>query len=348
MYRQLTGNHNWINVTALAPGLLVAALVAGVAMGIDHFERGLFGQPIIEGLVAAIIVGMLVRNVVRMPAVVGVGAGFAAKEVLEFAVLLLGASVDARQVFAAGPLLLGVIATGVIGSILFSYVFGRAVGLSGNLALLVAVGNSICGNSAIAALAPVIKSNKRDIASSIALTAVIGVGLVLSLPLLMPLANLSFYEYGVVAGMTVYAVPQVIAASFPVSEISGEVATLVKLLRVLFLGPVVLAFGLLMRARGARAGTAQGQRPALVPWFIVGFLVLAALRFIGIIPAAGITVAQESSRILTVVAMAGLGLAVDLAMLRQAGPRVAVAALGSLIFLLLLSLTLILTLGVAG
>lgn len=185
-----------------------------------------------------------------MPAKVDRGAAFAAKQLLEVAVLLLGATIDVRQVLTAGPLLLMAIAVGVVGSIAVSYALGRLLGLHKKLALLMAVGNSICGNSAIAAVASVIRADKKDVASSIALTAVVGVVVVLTLPLLAPLAHLTFYQYGVLTGMTVYAVPQVIAASFPVSQFSGEVATLVKLVRVMFLGPVVLFFGIALRNTG--------------------------------------------------------------------------------------------------
>ncbi|MHB1005959.1 MAG: YeiH family protein [Chloroflexota bacterium] len=328
--------------TKIAPGLAVTGLVALAALGVDTFERRLIGQPVVEGLVAAILIGMLVRNVVALPAAVDAGASYAAKQVLEFGVLLLGATIDARQVLAAGPLVLVAIAVGVTCSIGISYSIGRTLGLHGRLALLVAVGNSICGNSAIAAIAPVIRAEKKDVASSIALTAIIGVVLVLSLPLLVPLAGLTFYQYGVVAGMTVYAVPQVIAASFPVSQLSGQVATFVKLLRVLLLGPVVLVASLAVRARGQSGQAAPGaKRPALVPWFIAGFLILGTLRFLGFVPAPAVGLAQESSRLITVLAMAGLGLGVEFGALRKAGPRVAAAVLASLAFLLTFSLLLV-------
>ncbi|MHB1415604.1 MAG: YeiH family protein [Chloroflexota bacterium] len=331
----------------LVPGLIAVIAIGAVAVGVDSLERGILGQPVIEALVAAIIIGMLVRNLFPLPRGVEVGAGFAAKELLEFAVLLLGLTIDVRQVLSAGPALLLGIAVVVTGGIVFSYLFGRALGLPSKLAVLVAVGNSICGNSAIAAVAPVIRPTKNDVASSIALTALIGVVVVLSLPLLLPLAGLTFYQYGVLAGMTVYAVPQVMAASFPVSQLSGEVAMLVKLLRVLFLGPVVLFFSLADRARGGQVG-ATGKRPALVPWFIVGFVVLAAVRFTGAVPAPVISATQETSRLLTVLAMAGLGLGVEFAAIRKVGPRVAAAAVGSLVFLISLSLSLIVIFHVAG
>jgi uncharacterized integral membrane protein (TIGR00698 family) len=330
----------------LLPGLALAAAVSGMAVGIDHLQRATLGQAIIEALVAALLLGVLVRNALPLPAATEAGAGFAAKQVLEVAVLLLGATINARQVLAAGPLLLAAIGVGVVGSIVVSYSIGRALGLHGKLALLIAVGNSICGNSAIAAVAPVIRAEKKDVVSSIALTAIVGVVVVLALPLLVPLARLSFYQYGVLAGMTVYAVPQVIAVSFAVSPLSGQVATLVKLVRVLFLGPVVLTFSLAARRTG-QAG-AGGRRPALVPWFIAGFLALAALRLAGLVPAPAVAAAGQVSSTLTILAMAGLGLGVDMASLRKVGPRVGIAVGGSLTFLILLSLTLIHMLQIHG
>ena len=132
-----------------------------------------------------------------------------------------------------------------VGGLLYSQMARRWLawlgerGLVRTGAALVAIGNSICGNSAIAALAPVIGAEKKDVASAIGLTAVIGVLLVLGLPMLIAPFMLSNYQYGVLAGMSVYAVPQVVAAAFPVSELSGNVATLVNLTRVLLLGPAV-------------------------------------------------------------------------------------------------------------
>jgi uncharacterized integral membrane protein (TIGR00698 family) len=330
----------------LGPGIALAAVIGLAAIAVEGLERSLIGHTVIEALVAAILIGMLVRNVVRLPAALDAGAGYAAKQVLELAVLLLGATIDLRQVLAAGPVLLLAIAAGVLGGIGVSYSLGRALGLHSKLAVLVAVGNSICGNSAIAAVAPVIRADKKDVASSIALTALIGVVVVLSLPLSIALVGLSHYQYGVLAGMTVYAVPQVIAASFPVSQFSGEVATLVKLVRVLFIGPVVLGFSLLSRRLESR--DAGDRRPALVPWFIVGFVALAALRFVGVIPAAEAQVVKDASRLMTILAMAGLGLGVEFAAVRRVGPRVALAVCGSLAFLIALSLTLIAQLHIAG
>ena len=110
------------------------------------------------------------------------------------------------------------------------------------MAVLIACGNSICGNSAIAAVAPVIGADSDDVASSISFTAVLGVVVVLVLPLLVPILQLSLTQYGVLAGLTVYAVPQVLAATLPIGALSNQVGTVIKVARVLMLGPVLLGF----------------------------------------------------------------------------------------------------------
>ena len=335
----------WTAGPVWLPGIVLAIVVAGLSLVLAEVETRALGHPLIEALVLALLVGVAVRNVLpkAQAAPFQPGAALAAKQILEVGVALLGASVYVPAIVAAGPALLVVIAGGVALGIAVSTAIGRALGLSPKLAVLVAVGNSICGNSAIAAVAPVIRAEKKDVASAIGLTAVIGVGLVLGLPLLVVPLALSHYQYGVVAGMSVYAVPQVVAAAFPVSQLSGEVATLVKLTRVLLLGPVVVVMGLLFRGGAAKRGVA-----AYLPWFVLAFLALAAIRSVGLLPDAVANPAREASRLLTILAMAGLGFGVELAAVRTVGPRVGAAVIGSLLFLAVFTITMIHVLGVNG
>ena len=329
---------------AAGPGLLLAAALALLASALAAGERAVVGQMLLEPLVLALLLGVVARTLVRSPDRFGPGTGFAAKQLLEIGVALLGAAVDLRQMFAAGPALAVLVLAGVAGGLAVSYGAGRILGLTSTLAVLVAVGNSICGNSAIAAVAPVIRADKKDVASAIGLTAVLGVCLVLLLPISLTLFALSSYQYGVLAGMSVYAVPQVIAAAFPVSQLAGEVATLVKLMRVMLLGPVVLLFAVLYRG-GAGA---QRSWKTYLPPFVLVFLVLAALRSLGILPGALAGPAQDASRVLTTVAMAGLGFGVDLAAVRKVGPRVGAAVIISLAFMVGLALMLIRALAIGG
>ena len=344
----------------LVPGLLLCVAVTVVASLLQAAEVRLAGEPYLEALVLAILLGVAIRTAWTPGARFRAGIGFSARTLLEVAVVLLGASVSARTVMALGPALLGGIVLVVAVAIASSYAICRALGLPRRMAILVACGNSICGNSAIAAVAPVIGADGDDVASSIAFTAVLGVVVVLLLPLLVPILAMSLTQYGVLAGLTVYAVPQVLAATLPIGALSNQVGTVVKLVRVLMLGPVVLALSLLTRRlrdepdEAAPAVTAGDRprrgRPALhelVPWFIVGFLLVLALRSAGVIPAGLLRPLALAANLLTTVSMAALGLGVDVRVVAQAGVRVTAAVTLSLLVLGAISLGLIRALGVA-
>jgi uncharacterized integral membrane protein (TIGR00698 family) len=204
---------------------------------------------------------------------------------------------------------------------------------------------------AIAAIAPVIGAENDEIASSISFTAVLGVVVVLGLPLLVPILHLSLTQYGVLAGLTVYAVPQVVAATLPVGALSNQVGTLIKLVRVLMLGPVVLCLSLLS-SLGWRPGDNRPNRgPRLrdmVPWFIAGFVFLIVIRSLGLIPHTLVPAVTEMATLLTSIAMAGLGLGVELPAIARTGMRVTLAVTASLIVLGIMSYALICMVGVSG
>lgn len=336
----------WRNVPLLLPGLVLAAAVGFCGYWMEEAEATLAGTRVLEALVIALLVGVCVRNFGALSEQFLPGATFASKHVLEFAVLLLGATIEIQTVVNAGWYLLAAISYGVLIGLAASYALGRAFGLPSRLAYLVAVGNSICGNSAIGAVAPVIKAERDEVASAIGLTAVAGVAMVVALPLLAGPLHLSDYCYGIVVGMSVYAVPQVVTAAFAVSELSGQVATLVKLVRVIFLGPVVVGTGLYMRLKGDHSGTVH--RSQVVPWFVVGFFALLALRSAGALPDASVSSAGILSRVLTIVAIAGLGLSVDLRALRSVCVRVGATSVLSMALLVGLSMFLISWLGLRG
>jgi uncharacterized integral membrane protein (TIGR00698 family) len=329
------------SIPRLAPGIAVALAVALLGEAL-HLAQVRVGHLILDALVLAILLGMAIRSLRPLPDAWAPGIAFSAKTLLEIAIVLLGASVDFREVARGGPLLVVGIGLTVAATLVVGSWIGRLAGLEPKHALLVAFGNAICGNSAIAALAPVIGARREHVASAIAFTAVLGVAVVVGLPFLVPVAHLTDYQYGVVAGLTVYAVPQVLAAAFPVSALSGQVGTLVKLVRVLFLGPVLVGFSLMAR-REERRAPAAGAPPrfellTLLPWFVIGFVLLSVLRTVGVLPAAEAAPLRTASHWLTLVAMAALGLGVDVRGLRHVGRPVILTVLASLALLLVLSL----------
>ena len=344
---------------SMLPGLLLCVGVALAAEIVEAGERVAFGRAPLEALVVAILLGAVLRTAIPPAARFDRGIRVGAVEVLEVAVALLGASVPLGALAALGPALAGGIVAIVIGAIGLGYGLGRALGLGPAAATLIACGNAICGNSAIAAIAPAIRASADDIAVSVAFTAVLGVAVVLLLPALIPILGLDARQYGILAGLTVYAVPQVLAAAAPAGPVAIGLGTLVKLVRVMLLGPVVLALTLAM-ARGATArdavvpdGQAEGQGPgqgqgreqgrpqaaaprrtALVPPFILVFLALAVARGCGLLPHVLLGPASHLASALTILAMAGLGLGVDARRVRAAGPRViatVVTSLGALV-----------------
>jgi uncharacterized integral membrane protein (TIGR00698 family) len=326
-------------VQAVLPGLLLCGIVTLAARGLEGVEALLFGRAWLESLVLAILLGTAIRTLRGPDARLEPGIQFGAKLLLEIAVVLLGASVSAGALLQNGLRLIAGIAAVVVLAILISYGIGRRFGLPRKMALLIACGNSICGNSAIAAVAPVIEADGQDVAASIAFTAVLGVGVVLGLPLLVGALSLTQAEYGVFAGLTVYAVPQVLAATCSVSASSAHIGTLVKLVRVLMLGPVVLVLSLLRRGRSPLALS------QLVPWFIMGFLLLLWMRSMDWVPHALLAPAHTAADGLTVMSMAALGLGVDARAVVRAGGRVAAVVVGSLVGLAGISLGLIRLLG---
>jgi uncharacterized integral membrane protein (TIGR00698 family) len=335
----------------LLPGIALCVAITIVALLLQTIEVGLVGQPYLEALVLAILIGVAIRSAWKPGPRWTQGIDFSAKLLLEIAIVMLGASVSAATILALGPILIVGIACIVAVAIACSYLIAGALGLPQRMSILIACGNSICGNSAIAAIAPVIGADSDDVASSISFTAVLGVVVVLGLPLLVPVLQLSLTQYGVLAGLTVYAVPQVLAATLPIGELSNQVGTVIKLVRVLMLGPVVLVFSLLagkLRTPSARPAAAKRgpQLQELVPWFIVGFLVVLIVRSLGLIPQPLLPTITRAAAILTTVAMAALGLGVDVRAVARTGARVTLAVTASLIVLGIMSYGLIRLVGI--
>ncbi|HEY1071796.1 YeiH family protein [Brevundimonas sp.] len=326
----------------LLPGVLLSAGIGAVAYGLQLIETSLFGHPWIESLVLAILMGAALRLIWTPSSLWAPGIAFSAKTLLEVAVALLGATVSGAAVMALGPVMLlaivGVVALAIVGG----YALGRAFGLPPAMALLVACGNAICGNSAIAAVAPVIEAEGQDVAAAIGFTAVLGILVVLLVPVVGALMGFDATRVGVLAGLTVYAVPQVLAAAAPAGMLAVQTGAIVKLVRVLMLGPVCLVLGLM------RSGKVESARPKLhhmAPWFILVFLILMGLRSAGLIPEVVLPPLQAGVTSMTLIAMAALGLMVDPRAVVRAGPRVAaVAALSALLIGALALVTIVLIL----
>lgn len=320
------------------PGIAFCVVIGAIAWVVAEIEKSIIDRAVIDALVIALLFGILAKNLLPVPANVGPGGKYASKQLLEASVLLLGASVALQDIASSGTSLLLLILVAVFGGLAVAWIIGHKIlGLSSRLAVLVGVGNSICGNSAVAAVAPVIKATPNEVAAAIGISAILGVGQILILPFFAPVFDLNDVQYGILAGISVYAVPQVVAASFAVSSVSGQSGTLVKMVRVLLLGPMIILLGILHRDSD-NSGELKNKIKTYVPWFVVGFLVLAVLRSTDIISEdVGLDV-RTVSKLLFTVAMVGLGLGVDVREVGAVGPKVAVTILGTMAFMITLGL----------
>lgn len=316
-----------------APGLILSVGVTLFALLAELLQQYLLGAVVLDGLVIAIVAGIGVHSVFGLAERFRSGVQFAAKTVLEVAIVLLGGTISAGAVMQIGPIMVAAVALVVLLSLASSYCIGRALGLEAGLATLVACGNSICGNSAIMATAPVIKAPDADVAAAIAFTAALGVLVVLLLPLGFGLIGMGQWQYGVIAGLSVYAVPQVLAATVPVGVLSTQIGTLVKLIRVLMLGPVLLALGVMQKG-GIRSAP---PLTTILPWFILGFLVMMGMRSLDLLPPVALPALESASAIFTLISMAALGLSVDLRSVIASGGRVLAAGFLSIAMLILLA-----------
>ena len=312
-------------IASLLPGIALCLAVTLLAILVQAAELRWLHRAWLETVALSILLGVLARLLFRSRPACLPGIAFSARTVLEVAVVLLGASVSLGLLGAAGPWLLLGVAASVGLSLAGSYLLGRLLGLSRNQATLVACANSICGNSAIAAVAPVIG---------------LSIAVVVGLPSLAPLLHLSPMAYGVLAGLTVYAVPQVVAATAPIGSVAMQAGALVKLTRVLMLAPAIAGVAALSRAypNAAIVGTIERHtippgRRLPVPWFVIGFALLMALRATGLLGEGLAHGAAQLSIWLTGLSMAALGLMVDVRTVFRSGSRMSAAAILSILLL---------------
>jgi uncharacterized integral membrane protein (TIGR00698 family) len=292
-----------------APGLALAFCVAAAAWGVDQATP-------IPTMLAALGLGLALQPVV--PARCAPGIERAAREVLRVGVLLLGARVTLADIADLGA----PIAAMTVGALVASFALGvglaRGLGLSDARAVLSAGAVSICGASATLALAAALPREddpEKDAIPVVASISIIGTVGMVAYPWAARHLGLPDQAIGVYVGATLHEVAQVVGAGYAVSESAAATAATVKLLRVACLAPMVMAVSL--RFRTARP---DGARPPLLPWFLVGFLTLAAAGSAGLLPQPTATLLGDASKWALAAALAAIGLKTSPRKLADAGP----------------------------
>lgn len=282
------------------------------------------------------------------------GATIAARYALRIGITLLGARLTVGQLLATGGSSVLAIVVVVASALLLGTWLARRLGLVPPLSALITVGMAICGNSAILALSPIIGARHRETAYAVSTITIFGLIGVLALPILGHVMAMTDAGFGTWAGLAVNDTAQVVATGYAFSPVAGDVATVVKLTRNLAILPVLLgATWWAARYLGGTVDDASTTTSPIamisraVPWFVVGFVVVATLRSLGLLDAplpTGGTIADLCSTVATLcilVALAGVGLATDIRAMLGVGGRPFL--LGAALWLLIGSLGLTVT-----
>jgi uncharacterized integral membrane protein (TIGR00698 family) len=359
---------------AAAPGLGLAVGVALAARGLHTLLPGEELGRIVSEVLLAVLLGLLVRNVLRPGSWPLAGVRFAIQRVLRLGIILLGLRLSLQEVAATGMGALVLIAACVAVALGLAYAAGRVFKISGRLAALIGLGTGICGYTAIAAAAPVIEAKEEEVSFAVATITLFGLLAVLFYPLIGQLGGLPDRAFGLWAGTAVNDTSQVVAAGAAYSPAALNVATVVKLTRNILLAPllVLLSIGYQRRQAAQLAGEGGIQKgrakppalgkllPHFVAWFLLMSLVRTAGVAIGVLPqdvsqpgelvgaAAVLLALDQGARFAILIALAAVGLSTNLAILRGIGYKPLVVGTLAAVGLALTSLALILLTPLGG
>lgn len=310
---------------SLLPGLLLAAAPALLGW------IGGRALPLLGGAVLAILLGLLLRTVWTPPSRCVPGIDFAGKYLLQTAIVLLGFGLDLGDVARVGRDSLQMSLVTLALAFATAWALGRALRVPVRLAALVGIGTAICGASAIAATAPILRADEHDTAFALSIIFLFNLVAVLVFPPLGHLLGMDAHAFGLWAGTAINDTSSVVAAGYAYGRAAGDHAVIVKLARASLIVPIclLLAAGLAWHARRRhdRSAAALPAR-AFVPWFILWFVAASALRSLGVLPTPWLPALHAASTAAMLLALAAIGLSANLARMRATGLRPILLGLG--------------------
>ena len=298
--------------------------------------------PVVGGPVCAILIGMVFAPFVKGRAIFRPGVTYTSKKILQYAVVLLGFGMNLSVVLEKGRQSLPVILTTITTSLVIAAVLYRVLKLPTKSAILIGVGSSICGGSAIAATAPVIDADDEEIAQSISVIFLFNIAAALIFPLLGAALGLSHEGFGLFAGTAINDTSSVTAAASAWDELYGsntlEAATIVKLTRTLAIIPVTLclAFYRTKKERGSSKNTLNLMK--IFPFFVLFFLLASVATTVLHLPPAVTGPLKDLSKFFIVMAMAAIGTNTNLVTLVKTGMKPIILGLSCWIGISLVSL----------
>lgn len=340
----------WMHrTTAMVPGLLLAGAIAATATWLAQFpavkNNGL------SALTLAIIIGLVIGNTVY-PAIAsqcGSGIAFTKARLLRTGIVLYGLRLtfqDIGQVGMAGVVIDALVLSSTF--LLAQWIGQKLLGMDKRTTLLVGAGASICGAAAVLATEPVAKGRAEDVAVAVATVVVFGTIGTFLYPALFHWnaeygwIDTSMQQYGVFVGSTVHEVAQVVAAGEAIGSQAADTAVIAKMVRVMMLAPFLLVLSMWLSRSERSVGVNNGQpgNKITIPWFALGFVLMAGINSLGVLPKEVVSVGIQLDNALLALAMAALGLTTHIRAVRAAGTKPLILALALFIWLLVAGLAL--------
>ncbi len=313
-------------VKEIIPGLFIAAVVALISMGLAHFI------PKVGAATIAIFLGMLVGNLFFKQKVFQKGYKFAESDLLSYSIVCLGGTISISTLMdlGIGGILFVVIQMTV--TIIGTLYIGKKLGFGQNFRFLMASGNAVCGSSAIAATAPVIDAEDKEKGIAITIVNVTGIFLMFIIPVLTKyLYHHETLRTSAMTGGILQSVGQVVASGAMVNEEVKALATIFKIVRVILLVVVVLVFGHLKNKSNHEIVEEEGhdiaKRKVKVPWYVIGFFITCILYTLHLLPNSISEIFKFLSNKFEIIALAAIGLKVNIKQLLQQGKAVSLYAL---------------------
>lgn len=344
------GSHSWLSAgKQLVPGLMLCGAITWIAS--DLAALPWFSSKGLSALTIAIVIGMLIGNTVYgwVQAPADAGVGLSKQKLLRLGIILYGLRLTFQDIGALG--IHGVLIDAIVLTstfVLAQWLGKRWLGLDPRTAILVGAGSSICGAAAVLATAPVAKARADDVAVAVATVVVFGTIGTFLYPafyqwnLAAQWLPLPESTYGLWVGSTVHEVAQVVAAGEAISSSAADMAVVAKMVRVMMLAPFLIILSAWLARHESVAPAAPGKpsigstadtekKPLLaritIPWFALGFIAIAGIHSLGIIPQAALTAGVQLDNVLLTMAMAALGLTTHVRAVKAAGVKPLLLAL---------------------
>lgn len=309
-------------IQKLIPGVACAVFIALMAEMIANILPIHF----ISASVIALFIGMGINALLKTQNYLTPGIAFTSKRLLKFAIVLLGASLNLNTILQVGSMSVIIMIFTLATCFGIGHYVGKFLKLNWKMSNLISAGTGICGGSAIAAIAPVIEATSLDIAFAMSATFLFDMAMILLFPYMGHALGLSDAAYGLWSGTAVNDTSSVVAAGYAFSEAAGDFAVMVKLTRTLSIIPVVIIFSFInARVKRKESGIIEEKVSFLTtirkifPLFIIGFLLMATLNSVGVIPDVLSSAMKSASKFLMVMALAAIGLNTSFSDMKKGG-----------------------------